>query len=383
MKIRSRTTMLFVCAFAVLMMPVQLSAQDHYGFPSPTLTEFDATGAGTASGLGTQAFSNNDEGAIVGTYTDVNMVYHGFLRTPDGKFIALDAPGAGSASGSNTGTTAYSINDLGVITGAVDDSDNTNHGFVRYPDGHYCTFDAPGAGVGSDDGTIPIGINLLGTVAGEYFDTAGTSHGFVRWIDGHIATFDAPDAAPGPAGLGTFVSAEASINLEGAVTGYYYDASNSVHGFVRYPDGHIKEFDAPGASPAPLNGGTLGYSINQEGTIAGFSVDANGVGHGFLRTREGEFTTIDEPDASTAAGEGTGVFSINFFGAVAGSYFDVNSAEHGFSRSAHGNYVTIDAPDAGTGAGQGTQPSTNNAEGAIAGWYIDGNNVYHGFVWTP
>src|ERR1700685_3783182 len=118
MKIRTGSMMFVVCAFAALMFPLQLSAQGRWptrSFPGPQLIEFDAPEAGTASGLGTTPFANNSECAIVGTYVDANTVYHGFLRTPDGKFISFDAPGASAVA--NTGTLAYSINDLGVIAG--------------------------------------------------------------------------------------------------------------------------------------------------------------------------------------------------------------------------------------------------------------------------
>lgn len=383
MKISKSSIMLVVCAFVALLFPPQLSAQGHCDdswFPGPKLVEFDAPNAGTAPGLGTQPLANNSECAIVGYYQDANEVFHGFLRKPDGKIIALDAPGAGSVASSGQGTAAYSINDLGVIAGLVQDANNTVHGFVRYPDGGYCVFDAPGAGTGGDLGTYAFNINLLGTIAGEYFDANNVSHGFMRWIDGHITTFDAPDASA--AGGGTAVCEETCINPEGAVTGWYYDATSGVHGYVRRPDGHITEFDEPGASPLPFYG-TIGSSINQEGTVAGYYVDPNNVAHGFLRNHDGGFTTVDDPNASLITGEGTGLFSINFFGALAGSYFDANSALHGFARSPSGTFSEFDAPDAGTGNFQGTRASTNNSEGEVTGWYTDGNNVNHGFVWRP
>src|ERR1700677_3718612 len=125
MKIRTGSMMFVVCALVALIFPLQLSAQGHWptrNFPGPQLIEFDAPNAGTASGLGTTPYANNDECAIVGTYVDANLVYHGFARTPDGKFISFDAPGASAVAG--TGTLAYAINDFGVIAGLVDDANN-------------------------------------------------------------------------------------------------------------------------------------------------------------------------------------------------------------------------------------------------------------------
>ena len=92
----------------------------------------------------------------MGFYTDTNVVAHGFLRTPDGKVTSFEAPGAGLGHGLDQGTVAYSINDLGVIAGQYQDSNYVFHGFVRYPDGSFTKFDAPGAGTGA--GPLDLGV---------------------------------------------------------------------------------------------------------------------------------------------------------------------------------------------------------------------------------
>jgi hypothetical protein len=53
------------------------------------------------------------------------------------------------------------------------------------------------------------------------------NHGFVRDKHGAIVEFDLPGGAMGPWG---------SIAPNGAVTGFYSDANNVVHGFVREVD---------------------------------------------------------------------------------------------------------------------------------------------------
>src|SRR5271157_6404788 len=133
----------FAIAVGALALSHQAAAQE-----SPTgrsassqhskLTEFDAPVPGQ---LGTYAYANNDEGEVVGFYTDGNVVPHGFLRTPAGKFVSFDAPGAGLGEGLDQGTVAYSINDLGVIAGQFEDPFNNFHAFLRYPDGKFLTFD--------------------------------------------------------------------------------------------------------------------------------------------------------------------------------------------------------------------------------------------------
>src|SRR5580704_9787706 len=172
---------------AALAISVQLPAQgqqdDHSFGQKRKLIEFDPPGTGTVSSpacapsCGTQAFANNAEGTIVGSYTDANVVPHGFLRTPDGHIISFDAPGAGLGANLNQGTVAYSINDLGVIAGQFQDASYVFHGFVRYPNGYFTTFDAPGAGTGASQGTIAEGINPAGTVAGWYVDENNVVHG--------------------------------------------------------------------------------------------------------------------------------------------------------------------------------------------------------------
>src|SRR5580704_12145714 len=124
-----------------------------------TLIEFDAPGAARVSSpacgssCGTTPYANNDLGDIVGSYTDVNVVAHGFLRHANGKIISFDAPGAGLGAGRDQGTLAMSINNLGVIAGQLQDSNNVFHGFLRDPYGFFTTFDVPAAGTGAYQGT--------------------------------------------------------------------------------------------------------------------------------------------------------------------------------------------------------------------------------------
>lgn len=384
MKYSCITLILCLCTILALASPVPSGAQkseivDSQG-QGGKLIEFDAPNAGTAPGLGTVAFANNNLGVIVGYYTDANIVPHGFLRTVAGKIISFDAPGAGLQAGADQGTVAYSINDLGVIAGQFEDPNNIFHGFVRYSNGNFVTFDSPGAGTTANQGTLPIDINLSGGVAGVFLDGNYFEHGFVRLPNGKITSFEAPDASP--ASFGTQVCEETCLNNQGAITGEYYDANNASHGFVRQADGKITEFDAPGAGTGTYQG-TIGASINDEGTITGYFLDSNNVAHGFVRTSDGKFTTFDDPKASTNPGEGTAAFSINLTGAVTGEFLDANSVMHGFSRSSSGSFVNFDAPHAGIFSGQGTRPSTNNQLGAVAGWYVDGNDLSHGFVWCP
>src|SRR5437660_562845 len=72
------------------------------------------------------------------------------------------------------------------------------------------------------------------------------------------------------------------INTNGAITGWYVDATNVNHDFVRDKHGAIVEFDSPGAGTGP---GQV-WSIAPNGAVTGFFFDPNNVVHG-LRARSG------------------------------------------------------------------------------------------------
>jgi hypothetical protein len=378
MKQHFRTMVLPLATLGALAMPAQAPARDP-GFDHSHIIVFDAPNAGTTSVpqcapfCGTQPLANNDEGAIVGTYTDANVVPHGFLRTPGGDFVSFDAPGAGLGANLDEGTVAIAINDFGVIAGQFEDANITFHGFIRYRDGSFITFDAPGAGAvpGQGQGTLAYSLNLEGTTAGIYIDASGVEHGFVRSPFGKITGFDPPGS------ISTGVCEETCLNAAGEITGGYYDANGVEHGFLREPDGTITTFDPP----ASLGAG--GASINEQGTITGYYADTEGMYRGFLRSRDGAISTFALTDPANGAVQNTAVFSINLFGAVTGIYFDASFVFHGFSRSADGKIVRFDAPGACTNCTQGTRPSTNNAEGEVVGWEADANNLLHGFLWIP
>ena len=72
------------------------------------------------------------------------------------------------------------------------------------------------------------------------------------------------------------------LNLEGAVTGTYFDASGALHGYVRAANGTITEFNVTGAGTGSGQG-TDSSSINDLGVITGNYIDSNGVNHGYVR----------------------------------------------------------------------------------------------------
>ena len=99
----------------------------------------------------------------------------------------------------------------------------------------------------------------------------------------------------------------------------------------------IVTFDPPGSVD------TFALDINPEGNLAGYYLDAGNVFHGFLRDSSGSFTAIDAPSAGTGSGQGTKSESINSSGAIAGLYVDVNFMVHGYLRSRDGSFSSFDA----------------------------------------
>jgi hypothetical protein len=301
------------------------------------------------------------------------------VRSPFGHVKTIDAPGAGMVHGANQGTVAESINEAGTIAGQYQDTNYVFHCFLRYPDGHIITFDAPGAGTGRFQGSVAVGINLEGTIAGFTIDNNNVQHCFIRSSSGAFTLFDAPKAGAA-AGEGTVVTLESSINLRGTIIGWSISA-NAKHGYLRESNGTFISFDPPGAVQ------TLPGAINSSGLIVGGAADANLVLHGFVRSVNGAITTFDIPGAGSTPKqfEGTLALGVSSFGLSTGYWVDSNSIAHGFIRHPNGVIFKFDAPGAGAVPFmlQGTVPQGMNFWGEIVGYLTDANNVSHGFVRIP
>ena len=144
------------------------------------LKTFDVPSAGTGSYQGTGCpgcfLGLNQLGAIAGIYSDANSVNHGFLRSPDGKLTTFDAPGAGTGAFQGTGCSSdcpVSLNDFGAITGIYIDANFVFHGYLRSPEGRFVTVD-PAA-----RSTLSLSsINDSGSITGQYVDANNVWHGF-------------------------------------------------------------------------------------------------------------------------------------------------------------------------------------------------------------
>jgi hypothetical protein len=142
------------------------------------LTVFSAPGAPPNSANGqTLGYACNIWGEVSGYYFDAAGVAHGYLRYTNGTFKTIDFPGASMVQpkgGGSAGTAVNGLNDFGEISGHYFDQSYNEHGFVLTPDGKFLQFDVPGA-VQTGGGNV----NDLGQVTGHYVDGNGVSKAFI------------------------------------------------------------------------------------------------------------------------------------------------------------------------------------------------------------
>jgi len=307
-----------------------------------------------------------------------------------GNIVTFDPPGAGTGAYQGTGCTyfpcALAINDAGTIVGSYTDANNVNHGFIRNSDGNFTSFQAPGADTtpNSGNGTGATSINDEGAITGYFYDAHGVAHGFLRNPEGVIVTFDVPGAVNG-----TFPN---FISAEGDIVGGSMDANLQWSAFVRRHNGSVVTFTGPGACTVGVVAGCFGaagWLIDPYGRAVGSYEDTNFVTHGMIRDRNGAVTVFDVPGAGTGAYQGTSCpgckLAGNRWGALAGTLVDANYVNHGFLRSAGGRSIVFDVPGAGTTGGTGTGcysdcPVALNDQAEMAGTYIDANYVAHGYL---
>src|SRR5438045_5933825 len=117
----------------------------------------------------------------------------------------------------------------------------------------------------------------------------------------------------------------------------------------------ITTFDAPGAGTGGRKG-TYALDIDPSGRTIGFFRDASDVRHGFIRSKDGTFTVFDAPGAGTAAGQGTRAYATNSSGSIKGHITDTSNVAHGYVRSKQGVITVFDATGPGPGPRQRTCP---------------------------
>lgn len=123
----------------------------------------------------------NDAGVIAGFYQN-GVVTDGFIDNA-GSITTLTGPTGATA------TEALGLNNEGQVVGQYTDASGSTHGFLyNVAAGTYATIDDPNA----NGMTVVNGINDLGQLVGFYLDASGNTDGMLADIPGTVATLDHP-----------------------------------------------------------------------------------------------------------------------------------------------------------------------------------------------
>ena len=178
-----------------------------------------------------------------------------------GKFTTLVPPGSTSAN-------AAGINDNGDVVGGYTDSSGQQHGFL-YSKGKYVKLDPP-----SDAGlTVNAwSINNQGYIA---IYTESSAPQYLSYVTPDLGKTYVPFAYSGAGALGTVIH---GINNKGGIDGTYYDANSGTHG-IAYSKGEFCPLDDPNSTNATRADGIndsfemVGrYTDSTSGATVGFSV---------------------------------------------------------------------------------------------------------------
>jgi probable HAF family extracellular repeat protein len=225
------------------------AAGGHHGFllAAGVLTTIDAD---TASGI-------NNDGHIVGTYSDAGGA-HGFLLQP-GSFTTIDVPGRS--------TSARGISNRDDIVGSF----SPGHGFL-YVGGTFFTVQFPPG----DNRTLALGINDGQQIVGTYTDDRDRFHGFLLSA-GIYTTVDVPRSRE---------TVAAAINNHGQIAGRYrISGEPAFRGFVLLENALIM-IDVPDSLATEVTG------INNSRQIVGLYADADGHVRCFFATPTSEPITV-------------------------------------------------------------------------------------------
>ncbi len=183
-------------------------------------------------------------GALTGNFTDESGVRRGFSADE-----IIEVPGA-------TETFADFVNASGGMVGSYIDADGLYHPYVRTPNGRFVSLDLPGAAQleyffvhGINDSNVVVArTKRIGDVPGTLVGT----------FQGGLKILMVPDS----------VSTEGyNINQDGSIVGHYETADGRRHGFIARPitDTDEPPVDIPVPTPTPAELNYTFESINVPG----------------------------------------------------------------------------------------------------------------------
>jgi probable HAF family extracellular repeat protein len=132
--------------------------------------------------VATQVSNINDEHVVCGFWSDKNKVSHGFFGKLGGPYESFHVAINGVKSVS---TQAFGCNNNGAIVGQFTDADGNLHGYL-YEGGAFTQFDAPGSSqvpVLGVQGTLINGIDDLGDIVGFFSNGLHKVKAFVQYVD--------------------------------------------------------------------------------------------------------------------------------------------------------------------------------------------------------
>ena len=112
----------------------------------------------------------NAAGAVVGSYTDADGMFHGFIRHPDGSFTTIDLPKMPNLVFLFVNT----ITDVGVIGFRAKAVNDILRSYILLPSGTLYEVQLPGSVI-----TVVRNVNQDGSIIGYYDTTDGRRYGFI------------------------------------------------------------------------------------------------------------------------------------------------------------------------------------------------------------
>ncbi|MDR0842160.1 MAG: DUF3466 family protein [Acidobacteriota bacterium] len=203
------------------------------------------------------ALDVNDAGKVAGSYEDASGEIHGFVRSADGAYQQFDYPASDE-------TWVYAISDDDKLIGYFWDADEARYrGFVKDGAASPAPIDYPDA-----ESTFVIGISSEGAVAG-YYEDGGKIHGFVK----SGSSYTSIDIE------GAIYTEPLSVNAVGKVVGVFKkDAADEWSSFLYdLGTGSFSTVAYPGAVF------TYATSIADDGLISGYFMDAENKIHSFVK----------------------------------------------------------------------------------------------------